>query len=87
MHLEDVPAIILQTAQKAASLIGDGLYGVDLKLINGQVYVVEVNDNPNIDFGVEDLVLKDSLYDILIDSMIHRIEIAKNVRKNNFTSS
>ncbi|MCF8229210.1 MAG: hypothetical protein K9G58_13875 [Bacteroidales bacterium] len=87
MHLEDVPAIILQTAQKAASLIGDGLYGVDLKLINGQVYVVEVNDNPNIDFGVEDLVLKDSLYDILIDSMIHRIEIAKNVRKINFTIS
>ena len=85
--MEDVPAIILQTAQKAASLIGDGLYGVDLKLINGQVYVVEVNDNPNIDFGVEDLVLKDSLYDILIDSMIHRIEIAKNVRKINFTIS
>lgn len=84
LQLEDVPALILQTAQKAASLIGDGLYGVDVKLVNGQVFIVEVNDNPNIDYGVEDKVLKDELYNRLIESIINRIEIAKNIRKINF---
>jgi glutathione synthase/RimK-type ligase-like ATP-grasp enzyme/ribosomal protein S18 acetylase RimI-like enzyme len=87
LSVEDVPEIILQVAQKAAALIGDGLYGVDLKYVEGKVYVVEVNDNPNIDVGVEDIVLKDKLYDMLIDSIINRIEIAKNIRKINFTNN
>lgn len=86
MHIEDVPKNILKIAQKAASLIGDGLYGVDLKLVDGNVYVVEVNDNPNLDSGVEDVILKERLFEILIDSIINRIEIAKNIRKINFTS-
>ncbi|WP_439185072.1 GNAT family N-acetyltransferase [Carboxylicivirga taeanensis] len=86
IDVADVPVKILQTAQKAASLIGDGLYGVDLKVINGSVYVVEVNDNPNIDAGVEDAVLKEQLYEQLVDSFINRIELAKNVRKINFAS-
>jgi glutathione synthase/RimK-type ligase-like ATP-grasp enzyme len=85
LAIEDVPEDILRTAQKAASLIGDGLYGVDLKLVNGKVYVVEVNDNPNIDFGVEDKVLKDDLYDKLINFLIERIELAKNIRKIKFS--
>jgi glutathione synthase/RimK-type ligase-like ATP-grasp enzyme/ribosomal protein S18 acetylase RimI-like enzyme len=85
LRLEEVPADILETAQKAASLIGDGLYGVDVKRVNGQVYVVEVNDNPNLDYGVEDKILKDELYATLIDSIINRIEIARNIRKINFT--
>jgi len=83
--LEEVPAEVLSVAQKAASLIGDGLYGVDLKFINGETYVVEVNDNPNIDFGVEDQYLKEKLYDAIIDSIINRIEQAKNIRKINLT--
>lgn len=87
LHLADVPDKILQVAQKAASLIGDGLYGVDLKLVDGKVYVIEVNDNPNIDAGVEDAVLKDALYETLIDSIINRIEIAKNIRKINLINN
>ncbi len=86
LSIEDVPQEILQTAIKAASLIGDGLYGVDLKMVNGTVYVVEVNDNPNIDNGIEDLYLGDALYDKLIDSFVNRIEIAKNISKINFNS-
>jgi glutathione synthase/RimK-type ligase-like ATP-grasp enzyme len=87
LPVEDVPDDILQTALKAASLIGDGLYGVDLKLVEDKVYVVEVNDNPNIDFGVEDMVLKDTLYETLIGSFINRIEIEKNIRKINFANN
>ncbi len=86
LAVEEVPDSILKTAQKAASLIGDGLYGVDLKMVDGQVYVVEVNDNPNLDAGVEDMVLQDSLYEQLVDTFINRIELAKNVRKINFTN-
>ena len=75
--IDAVPQNVLKTAIKAASLMGDGLYGVDLKLVNGKVYVVEVNDNPNIDAGIEDLVLGDRLYDQIIDSFSRRIEITK----------
>ncbi|WP_206082228.1 GNAT family N-acetyltransferase [Maribellus sediminis] len=85
LPVEEVPELVLKTALKAAALIGDGLYGVDLKMIDDKVYVVEVNDNPNIDNGIEDLVLGDTLYDTLIDSLINRIEIAKNVQKIELT--
>ena len=62
LAIAKVPEKVLATALKTAKLIGDGLYGVDLKEIDGKVYVIEINDNPNIDFGVEDDYLKDDLY-------------------------
>ncbi len=77
--LENVPEIVVKTAVKAASLIGDGLYGVDLKMIDGEVYVIEVNDNPNIDEGIEDVVLKDELYNRIMKSIFNRIEINRNI--------
>jgi len=84
ISIEQVPNIVVNTALKAASLIGDGLYGVDLKMIDGKVYVVEVNDNPNIDVGIEDSELKDELYEIIINSIYKRIEIAKNIQRIDF---
>lgn len=84
LSIDKVPELVLKTAQKAAGLIGDGLYGVDLKMIGDKVYVVEVNDNPNIDAGIEDFELKDKLYEIIIDSLYNRIEIAKNIQKIDF---
>ncbi len=74
LPIEDVPQDVVQTALKAANLIGDGLYGVDLKVVDGKVYVIEVNDNPSLDAGIEDLVLKDKLYDAVIRSIVRRIE-------------
>lgn len=79
--ISDVPQKILDTAVKASSLIGDGLYGVDLKEIEGKVYVIEVNDNPNIDYGIEDYILKDKLYEKIIDSIYNRIEISRNIKR------
>ncbi|MDF1794192.1 MAG: RimK family protein [Thalassobaculaceae bacterium] len=73
MSVEETPADVLDVALQAAKLMGSGLYGVDLKQNDRGVFVVEVNDNPNIDQGVEDKVLKDKLYERLIDSFIHRI--------------
>jgi glutathione synthase/RimK-type ligase-like ATP-grasp enzyme/ribosomal protein S18 acetylase RimI-like enzyme len=84
MSISKVPRDVIQTALKASALIGDGLYGVDLKLIDDKVYVVEVNDNPNIDADIEDLELKEKLYDLIMESIFKRIELAKNVQKIDF---
>ena len=64
----------IQTALKAANLIGDGLYGVDLKEVGNQPYIIEVNDNPSIDTGYEDMVLKSALYREIMSVFLQRIE-------------
>ena len=43
-----------EVALKACSVVGKGLYGVDIKEVNGDYVVVEVNDNPSIYAGYED---------------------------------
>lgn len=60
--LEDAPPEAIDIAVRAASLIGDGLYGIDLKEVDGQFLVIEVNDNPNVEVGYEDAILGDALY-------------------------
>ena len=72
--VEDAPREVIDIATKAASLIGDGLHGVDIKQTPNGVYVIEINDNPNIDAGVEDAVLKDDLYRLIVRDFIRRIE-------------
>lgn len=68
------PTDVVRNAVKAAGLIGNGLYGVDLKEINGKALVIEVNDNPNIDAGVEDEVLGDELYARVMRTFLTRLE-------------
>lgn len=75
--LGEVPRRVLKIALKAASAIGDGLYGVDLKQHDKRIVVTEVNDNPNIDAGVEDSILGDRLYLIIMQSIRDRIEKRK----------
>lgn len=72
--VDAAPPRVVEVATKAASLIGRGLYGVDLKETDAGVFVVEVNDNPNIDAGIEDAVLKDDLYRAVISTLIRRLE-------------
>jgi len=62
MLVQQAPKEVVNLALKACSLIGKSLYGVDIKQSGGKCYVIEINDNPSIDAGVEDLVLKDELY-------------------------
>lgn len=62
LAIDDVPKKLVDTAVRAARLIGDGLYGVDLKEIDGEFLVIEINDNPNIEVGYEDAVLGDEVY-------------------------
>lgn len=74
ISVDAVPPLVLSTAVQAAALVGDGLYGVDLKEHAGTVYVLEVNDNPNIDAGVEDKILKEVLYQKILKEFIRRLE-------------
>jgi glutathione synthase/RimK-type ligase-like ATP-grasp enzyme len=74
VSVEDAPAPVTKTALRAADLIGDGLYGVDVKYADRRVMVMEVNENPNIEATVEDAVLKDRLYEAIIEDLIWRIE-------------
>ena len=62
MAVEDAPPEVVQLAVVAANAIGRGLYGVDIKEADGKLMVMEVNDNPNLDVGIEDAVLKEELY-------------------------
>ena len=54
-------------------LIGRGLYGVDIKEVEDRCYMIEVNDNPNIDAGNEDQVLGDALYREVMGVFARRI--------------
>lgn len=68
------PSVVVKTALKAANLIGDGLYGVDLKQVGKAALVIEINDNPNIEAGYEDDVLQDELYLRIMEVFLKRIE-------------
>lgn len=72
--IEDTPKQVLDAAVRCARLVGDGLYGVDLKECDSGVYVIEINDNPNIDAGMEDAVLGDSLYRKILDHFLRLYE-------------
>ncbi len=70
----EVPKVVLEAALKATQPIGNGLYGVDVKEKNGKGYVIEVNDNPNIDSGIEDKYLGDELYRLIMAEFLRRME-------------
>ena len=68
------PKQAVKLAVKAAGLIGDGLYGVDIKESDGKFYVIEINDNPNVDSAVEDQILQDELYRRVMEVFLRRME-------------
>jgi glutathione synthase/RimK-type ligase-like ATP-grasp enzyme len=71
--VEEAPAAVIETARAAAKLIGNGLYGVDIKERDGRVVVIEVNDNPNIEAGVEDAALGNELYRRILGEFQNRM--------------
>jgi len=81
LPISEAPREVVRIAANAANLIGNGLYGVDVKQNERGAFVIEVNDNPNIDAGIEDDVLGDDLYYKILSEFIQRIE-HKRLRSN-----
>ena len=77
LSVGEAPDRVVKMALRAARLIGDGFYGVDIKQIGKRLYVIEINDNPNVDAGNEDSVLKDALYREVMGVFLKRIEARK----------
>ncbi len=74
MPTYEVPRNVIQAALNATRLIGNGLYGVDIKQTGNRVAVIEVNDNPSIDAGVEDRFLGGELYTLIMNEFLSRME-------------
>ncbi|MDE1886093.1 MAG: RimK family protein [Xanthomonadaceae bacterium] len=74
LPVRDAPGEIVKLALKATAPIGDGLYGVDLKQVGNRSVVIEVNDNPSIDAGVEDAYLGEDLYRRIMSEFLRRME-------------
>lgn len=72
--LQDVPTEVLAAAVNSARLVGNGFYGVDIKATASGVYVIEINDNPNLDVGMEDAALGDKLYSTLLSHFLLQVE-------------
>lgn len=70
----DVPRRVIQAALDATRPIGNGLYGVDIKQAGKRVAVIEVNDNPSVDSGVEDRFLGKELYMLIMQEFLSRME-------------
>jgi glutathione synthase/RimK-type ligase-like ATP-grasp enzyme len=72
--LKEAPQGVVDAAVRAARCIGDGLYGVDLKETKDGVFVIEVNDNPNLDHGWEDSGEKDEVWVRLTQWFLERLD-------------
>ncbi|WP_297809250.1 RimK family protein [uncultured Methylophaga sp.] len=77
LPISEVPEKVLRIASKAARLIGDGLYGIDIKQSGSRTVIIEINDNPSIDSGVEDEYLGVALYDDIMREFLRRLELKK----------
>jgi len=74
MPIAEAPSAVIDVALRAARAIGDGLYGVDVKETPSGIVVIEVNDNPNLDHGVEDQAGKDEIWSRILQWFIKRID-------------
>jgi len=74
LPIDKVPRNVLEMALKSAKLMGKGLYGIDIKVVNNKPMVIEINDNPNIDFGVEDAYYGDDVYIKILTALKNRLD-------------
>ena len=73
-ELDQAPHEVVDLAVRAARPIGEGFYGVDLKQTDRGIVVMEVNDNPNLEHGIEDTMGKDEIWIRLLKWFIDRFE-------------
>ncbi|MEM2002333.1 MAG: hypothetical protein QXT77_06795, partial [Candidatus Methanomethylicaceae archaeon] len=66
---DNLPSKLKKIAVNAAKSVGNGLYGVDIKQVGDEFFVIEVNDNPTIMHGMEDAKDKD-IYEKIIMALV-----------------
>jgi glutathione synthase/RimK-type ligase-like ATP-grasp enzyme len=74
LTVQDAPSAVVELALRAARLVGDGFYGLDIKEVDGRLLVMEINDNPSVQAGCEDALLKDELYNTIMQVFYSRLE-------------
>ena len=78
--VQHAPREVLRLALQTANAIGDGFYGVDIKTVDGRHVLMEINDNPNVDRGVEDEILGDELYERIMKGLRARVDAGKQFK-------
>src|SRR5262249_54527462 len=74
LEIHKGPPAPLPPAPRATKPIGDGFYGVDIKQTDSGFVVMEVNDNPSLEHGIEDQVGKDEIWMKVLKWFIDRFE-------------
>ncbi|MDH3297843.1 MAG: RimK family protein [Gemmatimonadota bacterium] len=74
LAVDAAPREVVRLAVEASALMGPGLYGVDLKDLAAGPRVIEINDNPSIDAGIEDAEQGMDLYRRIMGALLERIE-------------
>ncbi|MBL4742017.1 MAG: RimK family alpha-L-glutamate ligase [Idiomarina sp.] len=72
--VHQAPKDVVKVALQATRLIGDGLYGVDVKMTRDGPVIIEINDNPSIESGVEDKHLGYELYRLIMADFGRRLD-------------
>lgn len=73
MSVAEAPADVVDVGVRAANLIGDGFYGVDIKTGPDGPVVIEINDNPNLEHGIEDATEKTAVWSHLTEWFVKRL--------------
>ena len=74
VSLMEAPPSIVDIGVKAARLIGRGLYGVDIKQNERGVFVIEINDNPNVVEDIETGAEGDEVWRRITDWFLARLQ-------------
>ncbi len=80
--LDQAPPEVMRLALESTNLIGNGLYGVDVKETEAGPVLIEINDNPNVERGDEDFAEGERLYDAIIGCFARRIDLASRVSQS-----
>ena len=81
--IHQVDKAVIKIALKAAKTIGNGLYGIDIKVIDNKPIIIEINDNPSIDSDIEDAYIGDQLYTTIMLEFLNRMNHKKLPYANN----
>ena len=77
LSLCDVPEYILDTAVNASNLIGNGLYGVDIKEKGKSCVVIEINDCIDVDIDYESIEIDSKVIFDIFETFKKRLDIIK----------